>query len=80
MFNLSDLKKTKVYQEALEEGEQREAVKLVLILLSTRFLKLSPTLIEQIQGLSVERLENLTKALLNFSSEADLKQWLEQQG
>ena len=72
MFELADLKKTKVYQEALAE----EAVKLVLMLLSTRFQDLSPALTEQIQGLSTEQLENLAKALLNFETEDDLRQWL----
>ena len=74
MFELADLKKTKVYQEALAE----EAVKLVLMLLSTRFQDLSPALTEQIQGLSTEQLENLAKALLNFETEDDLRQWLSQ--
>ena len=78
MFELSDLKQTKVYQEALGEGEQKEAVKLVLMLLSTRFPDLSSSLTEQIRGLSIEQLENLAKALLNFDSEENLRQWLEQ--
>ena len=80
MFELADLKKTKVYQEALGEGEQKGEVKLVLMLLNTRFQDLSPALTEQIQGLSTEQLENLAKALLNFGSEGDLRQWLEQHG
>ncbi|EAZ89506.1 Rpn family recombination-promoting nuclease/putative transposase [Crocosphaera chwakensis] len=76
MFELADLKKTKVYQEAFTEGEAN----LILLLLNTRFPDLSPILTEQIQGLSTEQLENLAKALLNFGSEADLRQWLEQNG
>ncbi len=76
MFELSDLKQTKVYQEALTE----EAVKLVSMLLDTRFPDLSPAYQEQIQGLSTEQLENLAKALLNFGNEGDLRQWLEQHG
>ncbi len=76
MFELADLKKTKVYQEALTEGE----AKLVLLQLNTRFQNLSPGLTQQIQGLSTEKLEHLAKALLNFGSEGDLRQWLEQHG
>ncbi|WP_107670129.1 Rpn family recombination-promoting nuclease/putative transposase [Cyanothece sp. BG0011] len=76
MFELADLKKTKVYQEAFTEGE----AKLVLLLLNTRFPELSSAYQEQIQGLSTEQLENLAKAFLNFGSEADLRQWLEQNG
>ncbi len=78
MFELADLKKTKVYQEALGEGEQKEAFKLVLMLLSTRFQDLSPAYQEQIQALSTQQLEKLAKALLNFETEDDLKQWLSQ--
>ncbi|MGK7954376.1 MAG: DUF4351 domain-containing protein, partial [Crocosphaera sp.] len=80
MFELADLKQTKVYQEALGEGEQKGEAKLVLMLLNTRFQDLSPALTEQIQGLSTEQLENLAKALLNFGSEGDLRQWLQQHG
>ncbi len=76
MFELADLKQTKVYQEALAE----EAVKLVLRQLNRRLGGLSSSLSEQIQGLSVEQLENLGEALLDFTSEADLRQWLEQYG
>ncbi|MEM8777565.1 MAG: Rpn family recombination-promoting nuclease/putative transposase [Cyanobacteria bacterium P01_G01_bin.49] len=74
MFELSDLKQTKVYQEAFTEGEAN----LVLLQLKTRFPELSPSLAEQIRGLSIEQLENLGKALLGFESEDDLKQWLTQ--
>ncbi len=78
MFELADLKQTKVYQEALGEGRQLEAVNLVLMLLSTRFQDLSPAYQEQIQALSTQQLEKLAKALLNFETEDDLKQWLSQ--
>lgn len=73
MFELSDLKQTKVYQEAFTEGESN----LVLLQLNSRFPDLSPSLTEPIRGLSIEQLENLGKALLNFGSEDDLRQWLE---
>lgn len=90
MFNLSDLKQTKVYQEALAEGEdlgeqrgilqgrQQEGVNLVLRLLNSRLGKIPSSLIEQIRRLSIEQLENLGEALLDFGSEGDLIQWLEQ--
>ncbi len=76
MFELADLKKTKVYQEALTE----EAVKLVLRLLNRRIGEVPQSLTEQISGLSVELLEDLGEALLDFSSETDLRQWLEKHG
>ena len=80
MFELADLKKTKVYQEALGEGEQKEAVKLVLRLLNRRFGEVTQSLTEQISQLPVEQVEDLGEALLDFTSETDLRQWLEQYG
>ncbi|ACK69690.1 conserved hypothetical protein [Gloeothece citriformis PCC 7424] len=85
MFNLSDLKQTKVYQEALAEGEEKGIIlgkqqgeaNLVLRLLTRRFGEISPTLVEGIRGLSVEQLEDLAEALLDFRSEEDLRQWLQ---
>ena len=85
MFELSDLKQTKVYQEALAEGEekgvilgrQQEGVNFVVLLLNARFRELPQSSIDQIQKLSIEQLENLGKALLNFASEEDLRQWLD---
>lgn len=80
MFELADLKQTKVYQEALGEGEQKEAVKLVLRLLNRRLGEVPQSLTEPITGLSVDRLEDLGEALLDFSRETDLRQWLEKHG
>ncbi|EHJ09572.1 hypothetical protein CWATWH0003_B002 [Crocosphaera watsonii WH 0003] len=74
MFELADLKKTKVYQEALTE----EAVKLVLRQLNRRLGEVPQSLIEQIGGLSVDVIEDLGEALLDFTTETDLRQWLEQ--
>ena len=76
MFELADLKKTKVYQEALGEGEQKEAVKLVLRLLNRRFGEVTQSLTEQISQLPVEQVEDLGEALLDLESETDLRQWL----
>lgn len=62
-------------QEGREEGEQR----LVIRLLNRRIGEIDASLIERIQGLSIEQLENLGEALLDFSSVADLSAWLNQQ-
>ena len=77
MFELSDLKQTRVYQEALAEGETQEAEKLVLQLLQHRFGEISPNLSEQIRRLSLVEVENLAKALLDFQTLSDLVSWLE---
>ncbi len=62
-------------EQAIQSGEQR----LVLRLLNRRIGKIDATLIERIKGLSIEQLENLGEALLDFSSVADLEAWLNQQ-
>ncbi|CCQ58357.1 hypothetical protein CWATWH0005_4198 [Crocosphaera watsonii WH 0005] len=72
MFELADLKKTKVYQEALTE----EAVKLVMRLLNRRFGEVTQSLTEQIRQLPIEQVEDLGEALLDLESETDLRQWL----
>jgi predicted transposase/invertase (TIGR01784 family) len=91
MLGLSELKQTKVYQEALQEGEQigeqrgeqtgalREARSLVLRLLNRRFGTISPETEAKIHTLSLTKLELLGEALLDFSSSADLDNWLRAQ-
>ena len=73
MFWLSDIKQTRVYQEAMEEGETR----LLLRLLSKRFGKISDRSIQMINKLSLEQLEDLGEALLDFSVIKDLDNWLQ---
>ena len=62
-------------EQAVQSGEQR----LVLRLLNRRIGEIDTSLIERIKGLSIEQLENLGEALLDFSSVADLETWLNQQ-
>jgi hypothetical protein len=62
-------------EQAVQSGEQR----LVLRQLNRRIGDIDASLIERIQGLSIEQLENLGEALLDFSSVADLETWLHQQ-
>jgi predicted transposase/invertase (TIGR01784 family) len=86
MLGLSELRQTKVYQEALQEGrqegrqegEQAGQAKLVLHLLSFRIGEVSPDLAAKVQALSLSQLEALSVALFDFSTPADLVQWLEQ--
>jgi len=69
-------------EAAIQQGEaiglQKEASKLVLRLLNRRFGELPPHITETIQKLSVEKLEDLGEALLDFDSQADLINWLNQ--
>ena len=84
MFLLSDIKQTRVYQEAKEEGQQEGEKNLLLRILSKRFGKLSSggkyelpvRYIETINGLTIAQLEDLGEALLDFGDINDLEQWL----
>jgi predicted transposase/invertase (TIGR01784 family) len=84
MFGLSELRQTKVYQEALQEGrqegrqegEQMGEARLVVRQLLRRFGAISPELQVQIQSLSLSQLELLGEALLDFSELSDLQDWL----
>ncbi|MDD1426503.1 DUF4351 domain-containing protein, partial [Dolichospermum sp. ST_sed6] len=65
-------------EQAKEEGRQEGEKNLILRLLHRRIGEIDSLLIERITGLSIEQLENLGEALLDFSSVADLEAWLTQ--
>ncbi|MCU0566152.1 MAG: DUF4351 domain-containing protein, partial [Oculatellaceae cyanobacterium Prado106] len=70
------LQETRVYQEAKEEGREEEARSLILQQLEHKCGTLSPEQVEQISALSLEQMETLGKALLDFGSIADMATWL----
>jgi len=63
-------------ERAVQEGEQQGEQRLVIRQLHRRFGEIDSALIEQIQGLSVEQLESLAEALLDFTAIGDLEAWL----
>ena len=63
-------------QQALQEGRQEEASALVFRLLIRRCGSLSLTLEERVKALSLEQLEALGEALLDFTGVSDLEVWL----
>ena len=76
MFLVSDIKQTRVYQDAKQEGKKDEATNLLLRILSKRFGKLGDNYIQNINSLNIEELENLGEALLDFTDINDLERWL----
>jgi predicted transposase/invertase (TIGR01784 family) len=84
MFLVSDIKQTRVYQEAKQEGreegreEGRQNGEMILLIrqLSKRFGKLKDIYIENINSLNIEQLEKLGEALLDFVDINDLETWL----
>ena len=91
MLNLSDLKQTRVYQEALaegveqgleqglEQGKRQEGLSLILRLLTRKFGDLPHDVQVRIENLSLTQIEALADALLEFSSVDDVTDWLNQQ-
>lgn len=83
MFGLSELRETRVYQEAREEGEQigiqigrQSEVRLLIRLLSRCVGKVSDRLQTKISMLTMAQMEELGEALLDFNSIQDLDNWL----
>ncbi len=80
MFLLSDIKQTKVYQEARnegrQEGRQEEGSSILKRQLSKRFGKISDRRLQIINQLSLEQLEDLGEALLDFKEISELDRWL----
>ena len=86
------MRESVIYQEILEEGEQRGEQRgrqegeqrgrqegersLVLRQLTRKVGELTPGMREQLETLTLEQLENLGEALLDFTSLLDLEAWL----
>lgn len=64
-------------QAGRQAGRQEEGRSLVLKLLTRRVGQLSPETTAQIEALSVEQLEDLGEALLDFTQQEELTRWLE---
>lgn len=76
-----DIMKESVIYQAIKaeghlEGKKEEGVNLVLRLLNRRIGQISSDFLDQIRGLSIEQLEDLGEALLDFQEEEDLRQFL----
>jgi predicted transposase YdaD len=76
MLGLSELRETKVYQEALQEGRQEGEQSLVLRQLTRRLGALPPKTEAQVQALELSQLATLGEAQLDFSGLEDLERWL----
>ncbi|MGA9380108.1 MAG: DUF4351 domain-containing protein [Phormidium sp.] len=73
------MRESVIYQDILQQGRRQEALSLVMRQLDRKLGEINPTTIERVQALSIEQLEDLGIALLDFSQVADLIAWLEQQ-
>lgn len=66
-----------VYEEVRDEVRQEQTLEVVMRQLRRRIGNLSQQLSKRISQLSIEQLENLAEALLDFSTEGDLVVWLQ---
>ena len=63
-------------QQGVQQGVQQEATLLVIRLLKRKVGELSPSLEAKIMGLPLSTLEDLSEALVDFNSNDDLNNWL----
>ena len=84
IFREEIMRESVIYQEILSEGEQRgretEGRSLVLRQLTRRVGELPQEVRQRIETLSLEQLENLGEALLDFQGMADLEAWFSREG
>ena len=79
-----ELQQTRVYQEAKAEGEvigenrglERERA-LVLKLLTRKLVTIDPEIQTRVNSLTIEQIESLGEALLDFTQIGDLTNWLD---
>lgn len=76
MLMIDELKQTRVYKDALEEGRQEGQCNLILKLLSIKLSQLDPNTVERIQQLRGKQLEALSDRLLDISTIEALDQFL----
>ncbi len=80
LFRENIMKESVIYQEIFETGEQRALQRekaLILRQISRRVGEVPQDLRSTIELLSIDRLETLGEALLDFNSLQDLENWLE---
>jgi predicted transposase YdaD len=68
-----------IYQDILQKGRRLEVLGIIQRLLKSRFGEVNPSILDRIQGLSIEQMESLIEALFNISQPVELIAWLEQQ-
>lgn len=71
-----NMKETRIYWEVTQEARQQEAAKLIIKLLSRRFGSLSENAKSSLTELSLQTLEELIEAQLEFETVADLQNWI----
>ncbi len=71
-----NLQETRVYREAKDEGRHEEGRSLILRQLTRQVGVVPDVMRSQIAALSLEQIESLGEALLDFNNVVDLENWL----
>lgn len=77
IFREGIMRESVIVQEILEEGRQEGEKSLILRLLNRRVGEVPEALRSRLDVLSLEQLENLGEALLDFQAIVDLEAWFE---
>ena len=67
-----------IFQKGEQRGRQRGEQRTVIRQLNRRFVEIDLSLLNRVRMLTVEKLDDLAEALLDFSEVADLVTWLNQ--
>jgi len=83
LFRREDMRESVIYQEILQEGKEegreegrQSELRLVMRQLNRRIGAINSQLQSKVENLSLTQLEDLGEALLDFNSETDLINWL----
>ncbi|MEH2002317.1 MAG: Rpn family recombination-promoting nuclease/putative transposase [Nostoc sp.] len=68
-----------IYQDILQKGDKQGEERTIIRQLNRQFGEIDASLIDRIRVLSVEKLDDLAEALLDFSEVSDLVAWLDEQ-
>jgi predicted transposase YdaD len=77
IFREETMQESVIYQDITQGGRLTEGKTLVLRLLAKRVGSVPQEFVAQVEALSLERLESLAEALLDFRSLTDLTNWLQ---
>ena len=80
LFSEGIMRESVIYQEIFQAGEAqgkaRGACRMAIRILSRQLGNLSPSLVSQLNDLSLKQIEALRDVMVNFISLEDLTQWL----
>jgi predicted transposase YdaD len=65
-----------IYQDILQKGDKQGEQRTIIRQLNRRFIAIDSSLLDRVKMLTIEKLDDLAEALLDFSEISDLVTWL----